>query len=178
MKDVLIGSSRTMGKVIVETNRLILREFERSDCQELSIMLANSNVMNFSLNGCLTVAQTQEKIEGFIDSYNQYRFGKWGIVLKHQKQLIGYCGIAIEKIDGEEETELGYRLSHNYWGKGLATEAAKAALEYGLNELNLPYIIAVIDPANIASIRVIEKLGMEYKKQTIFHGLDMNVYQI
>jgi RimJ/RimL family protein N-acetyltransferase len=163
---------------IVETSRLILREFEREDYRKLFPILANPNVMKFSVSGCLTVAQTQEKVDSFIDSYRQYSFGKWAVILREEKQLIGYCGIAVEEIDGKKETELGYRLGDKYWGKGLATEAAKAALQYGLDELKLPYIIAVVEPANTTSIRVIEKLGMEYKRQTIFYGLEMKVYQI
>lgn len=163
---------------IVETERLILREFQPEDYPELSPILANPNVMKFSLTGCLSVAQTKEKINSFIDSYRQHGFGKWAVFLKAEKRIIGYCGIAIEEIDGKQETELGYRLSDRYWGKGLATEAAKAALEYGLNELKLLYILAVVQPENKASIRVIEKLGMQYKRQTIFQGLEMNVYRI
>ncbi len=98
--------------------------------------------------------------------------------MKSEKRLIGYCGIAIELIDGQLETELGYRLSEKYWGKGLATEAAQAALQYGLDRLKLPYIIAVVEPANYASIRVIEKLGMKYCKQTYFQGFQVNVYRM
>lgn len=161
---------------IVETERLILREFQPEDYPELSPILANPNVMKFSVSDRLSVAQTQEKIESFINSYRQHGFGKWAVFLKQKKQIIGYCGIAIEEIDGQQETELGYRLSDRYWGKGLATEAAQAALQYGLNYLKLPYILAVVEPANTASIRVIEKLGMKYKSQTIFQGLEMNVY--
>lgn len=112
-----------------------------------------------------------------ITSYRKYGFGKWAVLLKETSQLIGYCGIAVEEIDGKQETELGYRLSENYWEHGLATEAARAALDYGFNKLGLPDIIAVVEPANIASVRVIEKLGMEYKRQTLFHGLEMSVYQ-
>jgi RimJ/RimL family protein N-acetyltransferase len=163
---------------IVETERLILREFQQGDYRELSLILANPNVMKFSVSGCLTVAQTQDKINTYIDSYHQYGFGKWAVILKQEKQLIGYCGIAVEEIDGKKETELGYRLSDKYWGKGLATEAAKTALQYGLNELKLPYIIAIVEPVNKASIRVIEKLRMEYKRKTIFHGLEMKVYRV
>jgi [ribosomal protein S5]-alanine N-acetyltransferase len=163
---------------IVETERLILREFQQDDYRELSLILANPNVMKFSVSGCLTVTQSQEKINTYIDSYRQYGFGKWAVILKQKKQLIGYCGIAVEEIDGKKETELGYRLSDKYWSKGLATEAAKAALQYGLNELKFPYIIAIVEPANKASIRVLEKLRMEYKRQTIFHGLEMKVYRV
>jgi [ribosomal protein S5]-alanine N-acetyltransferase len=167
-----------MGKEIAETSRLILREFQREDYRELASILAKTNVMRFSLNGCLTVSQTQEKIAGFIDSYSRYGFGKWAVILKEDKQLIGYCGIAVEEIDEKKETELGYRLNDKYWGKGLATEAAKATLQYGFKELKLPYILAIVESANKASIRVLKKLGMAYKKPTIFRGLEMKVYQL
>lgn len=116
-----------MSKVIAETKKLILREFERDDYQDMSLIFANHQVMQFSVIGCLSPSQTKDKINSFIDSYNQYGFGKWGAILKSENQLIGYCGIAVEEIDGKQETELGYRLSNKYWGKGLATEAAKAA---------------------------------------------------
>ena len=161
---------------VAETSRLILREFNAEDDQELSPILASPQVMKFSLTGCLTVSQTQAKIDDFIASYRKHGFGKWAVILKSEKRLIGYCGIAIELIAGQPETELGYRLSEEYWGKGLATEAAQAALQYGLDRLKLPYILAVVEPANYASIRVIEKLGMKYLKQTYFQGLQVNVY--
>jgi [ribosomal protein S5]-alanine N-acetyltransferase len=122
---------------IVETERLILREFQQDDYRELSLILANLNVMKFSVSGCLTVAQTPEKINSYIDSYRQYGFGKWAVILKQEKRLIGYCGIAVEEIDGKKETELGYRLSDKYWGKGLATEAAKTALQLGKTKVLL-----------------------------------------
>ncbi len=129
--------------MIVETPRLVLREFALTDERHLSPILASSQVMRFSVSGCLTLEQTKEEIDSFITSYRKYGFGKWAVILKETNQLIGYCGIALEEIDSKQETELGYRLSENYWGHGLATEAARAALHYGFNKLELPDIIAV-----------------------------------
>lgn len=73
----------------VETERLILREFQPEDYRELSPILTNPNIMQFSVSGCLTVAQTQEKIKSFINSYRQYGFGKWAVFLKAERQIIG-----------------------------------------------------------------------------------------
>lgn len=84
--------------------------------------------------------------------------------------------LAIESIDHKSETELGYRISQSFGGQGLAIEAAKTALNYGFYELKLPRIVAIVEPENIASVRVIEKLGMHYEKQTLFYGLNMSVY--
>lgn len=162
--------------MLFETKQLILREFQPDDSLELAPILANPQVMKFSITGCLTLGQTQKKIGSFIDSYHQCGFGKWAVILKERSQLIGYCGLAIEAIDGRTEIELGYRLDQSFWGRGLATEAAKAALEYGFNQLKLPRIVAVVEPENIASVRVIKKLEMNHEKQTLFYGLQMDVY--
>ncbi len=116
---------------IAETSRLILREFNVEDYRDLSPILASPQIMKFSLHGCLTVLETQAKINEFIASYRKYGFGKWAVILKEENRSIGYCGIAIEIIDGRLEPELGYRfLNEEYWGKGLVTEAAKAALQF------------------------------------------------
>ncbi|MBW4650039.1 MAG: GNAT family N-acetyltransferase [Kastovskya adunca ATA6-11-RM4] len=162
----------------IKTSRLILREFIREDFQQLAPLLANPQVMKFSTIGRLSVSQTQAKVESFISSYSRYGFGKWAVVLKESKDLIGYCGIAVEIIDDQEEKELGYRLDEKYWGRGLATEAASAALEYGLNKLEIAYILGVVERENIASVKVLKKIGMKYEKKTVFQGVSMDVYRI
>ncbi len=161
----------------IETQRLILREFQRDDAQELSLILANPKVMKFSPTGILSVAQTQEKVESFITSYKKYGFGKWAVVLKESRELIGYCGIALEEIDSKNEREIGYRFDSKLWGKGLATEAADAALHYGFENFNFPCILGIVERSNTASARVLEKLDMKYERETIFHGIKMDVYQ-
>lgn len=161
----------------IETQRLILREFQQEDTQELSFILANPKVMKFSPTGILSLIQTQEKVDSFISSYEKYGFGKWAVVLKEGRELIGYCGIAVEKIDGKDEREIGYRFDSKFWGKGLATEAALAALHYGFAKFKFPYILGIVERSNAASVRVLEKLAMKYERETIFHGIKMDVYQ-
>lgn len=162
----------------VETQRLVLREFLPEDFHQLAPILANPQVMKFSLTGILSIPQTQKKIESFIASYAKYGFGKWAVILKDSNELIGYCGIAVEKIDNQDEKEIGYRIAPRFWDKGLATEAALAVLQYGFNQLKLPYILGIVESANIASVRVLEKLGMKYQRKTVFHGVKMDVYRI
>ncbi|NET35808.1 MAG: GNAT family N-acetyltransferase [Cyanothece sp. SIO1E1] len=161
----------------VETQRLILREFQLEDWQELAPILADPRVMKFSPTGVLSILQTQQKINSFISSYEKFGFGKWAVIFKESHKLIGYCGIAVEQIDNRDEKEIGYRLDSRFWGQGLATEAATAALQYGFEQLQLPYILGIVEPANTASVRVLEKLGMQYKRETIFHGLKMDMYR-
>ena len=162
----------------IETQRLILREFQRADLRELAPILADSKVMNFSPTGVISTAQTQKKIEGFITCYQKFGFGKWAITLKELNQMIGYCGIAVEQIDARAEKEIGYRLASKYWGQGLATEAASAAIQYGFEKFKIPYILGIAESANIASVRVLKKAGMKYERQTTFHDTRMDVYRI
>lgn len=166
------------GNMEIETHRLILRKFQLEDVQQLAPILANPQVMKFSPTGILSFPETQAKIQGFVASYKQYGFGKWAITFKETNQLIGYCGIAIEQIDNKNEREIGYRLNPNFWGHGLATEAASAAIKYGFEQLTFPYILGIVERENKASVRVIEKLGMQYKRKTIFSGVEMDVYSV
>jgi RimJ/RimL family protein N-acetyltransferase len=162
----------------LKTDRLILREFTQQDLRQLALILANPKVMQFSPTGTLSVSQTRAKINSFIVSYKKFGFGKWAVILKESNELIGYCGIALEQIDRVHEPEIGYRLDSKFWCQGLATEAAFITVKYGFEQLKLPYIIGVVELANTASVNVLKKLGMEYIKQTIFYGIEMDVYQL
>jgi RimJ/RimL family protein N-acetyltransferase len=162
----------------LETQRLILRQFQPEDVLELAPILADPQVMQFSPTGVLSVAQTQAKIENFITAYQEFGFGKWAVIFKASNTLIGYCGIAIEQIDYKTEQEIGYRLDSKFWGQGIATEAAATALQYGFQQFQFPYILGIVERANAASVRVLEKLGMQYKRETIFYGIAMDMYRI
>ncbi|MGL6340759.1 MAG: GNAT family N-acetyltransferase, partial [Waterburya sp.] len=133
-------------------------------------------VMKFSPTGILSIQQTQAKIDSFIASYKKNGFGKWAVILKESNELIGYCGIAIEQIDRVNEREIGYRLDSKFWGQGLATEAASATIQYAFEKLKFPYIIGIVEGVNVASVKVLQKLGMQYERETIFYGVKMDVY--
>jgi [ribosomal protein S5]-alanine N-acetyltransferase len=162
----------------IETQRLVLREFSPEDVWNLAPILADPQVMKFSPTGVLTIAQTQDRIESFIASYRKSGFGKWAAVLKESTTLIGYCGIAVDRIDNKDEKELGYRLDAKFWGRGLATEAATATIQYGFEQCKLPYILGIVERDNRASVKVLEKIGMYYEKTTLFHDVEMDVYRV
>jgi RimJ/RimL family protein N-acetyltransferase len=85
--------------------------------------------------------------------------------------VIGYCGLfAFPDINGRPEIEIGYRLERAAWGNGYATEAACAVRDYAFAILQIPRLIALIDPANVASIRVAEKIGMRYEQEVLLPG--------
>ncbi|MEO0841987.1 MAG: GNAT family N-acetyltransferase [Cyanobacteria bacterium J06643_5] len=161
-------------KIITQTERLIIREFQVLDIEPLAEILAKPEVMQF-FTGVLSTKQTAVKLQGFLDSYQKHGYGKWAIIHRQSGRLIGYCGIAIEETEGKLENELGYRLDSEYWGQGLATEAAKACLEYGFNQLKFDYILGIVEPENQASINVLEKVGMEFIKESKWRG-EVNIY--
>jgi RimJ/RimL family protein N-acetyltransferase len=162
---------------IIETPRLILREFVPDDVKALAKILAKPEVMRFSPTGTISIEQTAAKMASFIDSYIERGYGKWAVIERQTGQLIGYCGIAIEEIESKRENELGYRFDPNFWGQGLATEAATACLEYALNTLKLKYVLGIVEPENQASIRVLEKIGMEFVKESLWCNRIVYIYK-
>ena len=162
----------------IETSRLILREFLQSDLQALAPILADPLVMKFSTMGRYSTSQTEKTIDNFIDSYKQFGVGFWAVILKENSQLIGFCGLAIDRIDNRDETHIGYRLDSNFWGRGLAFEAGAAAIRYGFEHTKLSYILGAVEKSNTVSVRVLEKLGMTFEREIIFRGVPMDCYKI
>ena len=120
--------------------------------------------------------QTREWVQAWLETCLEHYFQTWGFgpyaVLEQQSQeVIGYCGLFFfPDIDGQAEVEIGYRLALSAWGKGYASEAAKAVRDYAFTALDIRRLIAMIDPSNTASIRVAEKIGMYYEKDVMFEG--------
>jgi RimJ/RimL family protein N-acetyltransferase len=157
--------------VIAETERLILRHFRTSDAQAMDRVLGDAYVMRFGEG-----PQTADRVRFWIrreitDRYPTWGFGKWAVVEKLGGAVMGYCGLARftdRVLPGE--VEIGYRLARAHWGKGYATEAARAAVAHAFGTLQLPRVIAMIDPENVASLRVAEKLGMRYVRDVSMEG--------
>ena len=162
----------------ISTPRLLLREFTPDDIDALAPILADPAVMRFSLSGPETREQTAAFVTWCQEQYAWSGFGLWALIHIGDGQLIGYCGLSEWEIDGAHEVEVGYRLDPHYWGQGLATEAAQAALAYGCDHLGLRRVIAIIEAANVASVRVAEKLGMRWEKETVLHDIPVRIYAI
>ncbi len=165
-------------KIITQTERLIIREFQVFDIEALAQTLAKPEVMQFSPTGVLSTKQTTVKIQSFLDSYQKYGYGKWAVIHRQSGRLIGYCGIAVEEIEGKLENELGYRIDSEFWGQGLATEAANACLEYAFTKFNFDYVLGIVEPENRASVKVLEKIGMEFVKESTWRGKVVRIYQV
>jgi len=163
---------------VTETNRLEIRTFESSDVKALMPILADPDVMEYSSKGPLSKAQTAAFVDGCIRSYDEFGYGQWAVIEKPSGRLIGYCGLSRTTIDGCDEVEIGYRLAKDRWGMGLATEAARAALDYGFAVCNLESVVAIVAPDHTASVHILEKLGFSSLTETHYAGWDVRLYRI
>ena len=164
-------------KRILETERLYLREFVLDDAQKLIDLNANPNVVQYVGEGAV---ESLEKAKDIIQNtiFPQYpnKLGRWAVHLKTNDAFIGWCGLKyIAELD---EIDLGYRFFEEHWGKGYATESAKASLAYGFNTLNLKEIVGRAAIANVNSIKVLEKVGLRFEKETEEHGDRIYKYRL
>jgi ribosomal-protein-alanine N-acetyltransferase len=154
----------------LKTRRLLLRHFHRSDEEAMCQVFCDPEVMRFS-DGVRTKKWIQDWLDSCLERYQTLGFGPYAVAENKLEEVIGYCGLfSFPDIDGQPEIEIGYRLRRSAWGRGYATEAAGAVKDYAFTTLHIPRMIALIDPANIASIRVSEKIGMRYEKKVMLEG--------
>jgi ribosomal-protein-alanine N-acetyltransferase len=154
-------------KFITQTERLILRPFNILDVKVMCGVLCDPEVMLFS-DGVKPPTGVRGWIENCVDNYPKSDLGIWAVVVKNTNDLIGYCGlIQFPDIDGQPEIEIGFRLLRVCWGQGYATEAAVSVRDYAFDMLLASRLVSLVDPRNIASIRVVEKLGMRYEKDVM-----------
>lgn len=166
--------------VVLTTERLIIRRLSMDDLDALAAIYADPEVRSFYPEGTLTREETREEIAWMLEvDYPRYGYGLWATVLRETGALIGRCGllpwpvVASERaplglVGAEErptpgrrvEVEIAYLFAREHWGRGLATEAARAITAHGFATLDIDRLIALIDDENEASLRVAEKLGM------------------
>ncbi|MBA3715650.1 MAG: GNAT family N-acetyltransferase [Pyrinomonadaceae bacterium] len=149
--------------MMLETSRLLLRKFEPRDLAPLAEIFSDPEVMKHIGGKPRTLKQTCDYIVWVImKDWIEHGFGWWAVEHKETGKMLGYCGL--RHIDDAPDVDLGYCLARECWGRGYATEGARASLRYGFEELQLEQIYGVIAPDNTASLRVLEKLGMRYRK--------------
>lgn len=129
-------------------------------------------VMRFG-DGPQTPEWVRDWIRRALACYEQRGYGPWAVIEKHSGELIGYCGLFFyPDINGRPEIEIGYRLARAWWGRGYATEAVTAVRDFAFDTLGLSRLVALIDPANVASVRVAEKAGMRHEADVMLVGYD------
>jgi len=162
---------------MIETPRLILRLFSPNDLDELAAINADPIGMRYIGNGQpQSREQTQIRLNAILEHYEQHGFGLFAMAYKTSDEFVGFCGL--QHLDNTSEIEVGYRLARRFWGMGLATEAARASLHYGFEQLGLKRIVAVIQPPNGPSKSVAKKIGMKHVKNAHFYNTDVEYYAI
>lgn len=153
-------------KPILETPRLLLRELHPNDAEQFYQLNLNPNVIKYTGNSAFkNVEEALQFLENYQD-YKQNGYGRWAVIDKSTDEFLGWCGL---KYDKElDETDIGFRFFEHHWNKGYATESAKSCIIYGFENLQLETIIGRAMQGNIASIKVLEKIGLRYKKEFDF----------
>ncbi|MCI5869919.1 MAG: GNAT family N-acetyltransferase [Dorea sp.] len=160
--------------MILETQRLYLREITQNDYKALSKILQDEKAM-YAYNGAFNEEETQGWLDKQIARYKEYGFGLWAVILKETDEMIGQCGLTMQPWNGEEVLEIGYLFQRAYWHQGYATEAAKACKEYAFTVLNADEVCSIIRDTNTASQNVALRNGMSVKDSSVKHyrGVDM-----
>lgn len=149
----------------LNTERLLLRAFVKDDLDPFADMVSDPEVMQrATYNGTpMTRSQAWNWLCMMLGHWYMRGFGIWGIEEKESGEFIGRIGLQF--LDWFDDVEIVWMLSKSAWGRGLATEGARAAIDYGLTSLALPRIAAVINTENEPSIRLAKRLGMEMEKE-------------
>jgi len=165
--------------VILETPRLILRHQVLADLDELWALYQNPNIIKYIPDAPRSREEAQEELEWHMHGHPRHpELGLWATILKENGKFIGRCGLLPWEVDGVHEVEVAYTIAEEYWRQGLASEAAQGILKYGFETLKLPRLVSLIEPENIGSQKVAEKMGMwlEKKVQMPVNGIDYPVW--
>lgn len=165
-------------RMILETDRLYLREMNQDDFPSLCRILQDDETM-YAYEGAFSDAEVQEWLDRQIFRYQKWNFGLWAVILKKTEEMIGQCGLTMQPWKDEEVLEIGYLFEQLYWHKGYATEAAKVCKEYAFEILNADEVCSIIRDTNIASQQVAIRNGMIVKDSWTKHyrGVDMPHYR-
>ena len=167
---------------VLQTTRLLLREFTPQDADALAIVLSDPETMPY-YPAPYDRAGVDQWIERNRRRYRHDGVGLWAMELikvpdSELHRIIGDCGIILQEVEGERLYEIGYHLRRDFWGQGLATEAAIACRDWAFAHLKADRLISLIRPENLPSCRVAERTGMTVWKEVNWRGLPHCVYSI
>ncbi|MFV0559876.1 MAG: GNAT family N-acetyltransferase, partial [Enterococcus sp.] len=160
--------------MIIETERLYLREMNQSDFDSLCKIVQDEETMK-AYEGAFTDAEAQEWLNRQIERYEKWKFGLWAVVLKETNEMIGQCGLTMQPWKEKEVLEIGYLFNRMYWHQGYATEAAIACKDYAFDQLGAKEVCSIIRDSNKASQNVALRNGMRKKDTWTKHykGVEM-----
>lgn len=159
------------------TERLRLRPFTTEDTATMHQIINGKDVLKY-FPGAKTVteAQVQRMIERMLTHWQEKTYGLWAVELQETGTLLGRCGL--QYIDETNEVEVDFIFDPDYWGHGYATEAGNASLQFGFEQLKQSTIVGIVHPDNLASQRVLEKIGMQQIEKTEYFGMACFKYEV
>jgi len=160
---------------ILESERLLLRQFSTEDAEFiLELLNEPSFIQNIGDRGVRTLEDARSYLlNGPIASYATNGFGLYLVILKATNEPIGMCGLI--KRDSLEDVDIGYAFLPRFWSKGYAVESALAVKDYARNVVGLDRIVAITDPDNAGSVRVLEKIGLKFERMVRLSADDINL---
>jgi [ribosomal protein S5]-alanine N-acetyltransferase len=169
-------------KTALETKRLILRELLPTDDIGMFELDSNPEVHRFvGKKPVKHIDESRLMIENIRKQYTVNGIGRWAVILKETNEFIGWSGIKLitDTINNHQNFyEIGYRFIQKHWGKGYATEAGLAFVDFAFNELKVPALYAYADKGNLDSRRILEKIGMQYVNSFDLEGEEEVWYEI
>ncbi|HEY7680110.1 MAG TPA: GNAT family N-acetyltransferase [Terriglobia bacterium] len=166
-----------LGVEAFSTERLLAERIAEKHFSDLYRMWRDARVME-TLGGVRSEQESLAQLGMALAHWERYGFGMWVLREKTSGELAGHAGLRFAEFDGWPELDLGYSLRPEFWGKGLATEIASAVVSLGFEKLGSEHITAISLPTNIASRRVLEKIGFRYERDTVFRNLPHVLYRI
>ncbi len=165
-------------EMILETERLYLRELNEADFGALCEILQDEETM-YAYEGAFSDHEVQKWLDRQIFRYHKWNFGLWAVILKENNKLIGQCGLTMQPWKESEVLEIGYLFNKAYWHKGFATEAARACKKYAFEALGADEVCSIIRDTNLPSQNVAIRNGMTKADTWIKHyrGVDMPHYR-
>ncbi|OSY88818.1 GNAT family acetyltransferase [Tenacibaculum holothuriorum] len=172
-------------KFYLETERLILREFQDKDTDGIFELDSNPEVHKYLGNNPITNHKQAEDIIAFFHKqYKENGIGRFAAFEKESGNFIGWSGLKLNKGEKEELNgftnfiDIGYRLIPKYWGKGYASESAIACLDFGFKQMNYDIIYGAAETDNIGSNKILQKIGLQYVNNFLFEGTDAKWYEL
>lgn len=165
---------------MLESKRLFFCNYRKEDIEFLEKLLSNPNMMKYIGNGTI---RNSEQALNFFNWINEHynlnaNYGLKILINKVTGEKIGHAGLVPQIVEGKEYIEVGYWIEEEYWGKGYGFEAANTLINFGVAELKLPKIIALIQDGNIASEKIALNNGMKLERSIILDGKVVKVYTL
>lgn len=163
--------------MIIQTERLYMREMDQDDFDDLCEILQDESVM-YAYEHTFSDAEVQEWLDKQIIRYKKYGFGLWAIIERATGEFVGQAGLSMQDANGRQVLEIGYLLKKKYWHKGFATEAAIGCKNYAFNVLNQAEVYSIIRDNNISSQNVAIRNGMAVVGKLVKHYFNIDMPHI